>query len=186
MKKYLVLITLLISLNANAEKYILDPNHTNIDWRANHFGFSNPSGKFIESGGFILFDEKDVAKSSVEVEVKTASLITGLAKFDTHLKSEDFLNAKQFPVAKFVSNKIVKTGKNTAKIFGELTLLGVSKPVVLNAKLNKVGINPASQKKTIGISASTIIKRSDFGIKYALPAVSDEVQIAIEVEGNLE
>lgn len=190
MKKTLItasLFALLISGNsfAKEEKYTIEPTHTSVLWSANHFGFSDVSGKFNNINGAIVFDEQNPQKSSVDVVIKIAELSSGIAKLDEHLKSKDFFDEKTFPTAKFVSKKITTTGKNKAKIEGELTLLNITKTVVLNAKLNKSGINPISQKQTLGFTASTSIKRSDFGIKYALPGVSDKVDLIIQAEANL-
>ncbi len=169
---------------AEAAKYQIEPNHSHVNWTANHFGFSNQTGKFSDISGEINFDEKKPQDSSVDVTIKIASLTTGLAKFDGHLKSADFFDAEKFPTAKFVSKKIKVTGKNKAKIEGELTLRGVTKSVTLNATFNKSGDSVITQKPTIGFSATAVIKRSDFGINYAVPAVSDNVNLVIEVEAN--
>ena len=169
---------------AETNEYKIEPNHTSVTWNANHFGFSNPSGKFTDIDGKIIFDDVNPAKSSVEITIKIASLNTGLPKFDQHLKSKDFFDAEKFTTAKFVSKKIIVNGKDKAKIEGDLTLLGVTKPVTLNAKFNKSGISPVSQKPTIGFSADAVITRSEFGIKYAIPGVSDKVNLLIEVEAN--
>lgn len=188
MKKFLaVVVFLLFSSQVNAaETYRLDPNHTNISWSANHFGFSNPSGKFTKAEGVIIVDENNPDQSSVEVTVNTSFISTGIDKFDEHLRSADFLDVGRFPTAKFVSNEIIKTSRNTAKITGNLTILGVTKITTFEAKINKIGMNPVNQRKTIGISASTIIKRSDFNMIYGLPGISDNVKLTIEAEGSLE
>lgn len=169
---------------AEVEKYQIEPNHSHVNWTANHFGFSNQTGKFSDISGEINFDEKKPQNSSVDVTIKIASLTTGLPKFDGHLKSADFFNEKEFPTAKFVSKKIKVTGKKTAKIEGELTLHGVTKPVVLNATFNKSDVSAITQKPTVGFSATASIKRSEFAINYAVPAVSDRVDLVIEVEAN--
>ncbi len=175
-----------ISHNSFAQevKYNIEPTHTSVIWSANHFGFSDVSGRFSEVEGVILFDEKAPQKSSVEATIKIANISTGMVKFDQHLKSKDFFDVEKFATAKFVSKKITVVGKNKAKIEGDLTLLDVTKPVTLNAKFNKAGVNPINQKQSIGFSATATINRSDFGIKYALPGVSDKVALAIEVEAN--
>lgn len=175
-----------VSANSFADtvKYNIESNHAFVLWTANHVGFSNQMGKFSGVVGTINFDEKNPAKSSVEATIQISSLVTGLEKFDNHLKSKDFFDVEQFPTAKFVSKKIKVTGKNTAKIEGDLTLHGVTKTVVLNAKFNKAAENPFNKTQTIGFSADTEILRSDFGINYAIPAVSDKVQLKIEVEAN--
>jgi polyisoprenoid-binding protein YceI len=154
-------------------------------WIADHFGYSKVSGKFTDISGEIVFDEKKPQDSSVQVEIKTDSIATGLPKFEEHLKSKDFFDVKTFPTAKFVSKKIIVEGKkNKAQIIGDLTLLGVTKEVVLKAEFNKSAPNPMSQKPTIGFSAKTSINRSDFGIKYALPGIADKIELVIEVEAN--
>lgn len=170
---------------AAAETYALDPNHTNVNWQANHFGFSNPSGKFADTTGTLVLDEAKPENSKVTVDISPANIVTGIPKFDEHLKSKDFLNVLEFPKAKFVSDKVELIGKDKAKVTGTLTLLNVSKPIVLDVTLNKIGVNPMTQKKTAGFSATTTIKRSDFGISMYVPNVSDEVKIAIESEANL-
>lgn len=169
---------------AESVKYEIEPNHSHVNWTANHFGFSNQTGKFSDISGEINFDEKKPQNSSVDVVIKIKSLSTGLEKFDHHLMSADLLNEKEFPTAKFVSKKIKVTGKNKAKIEGELTLHGVTKPVTLNATFNKSDVSAITQKPTIGFSATTVIKRSEFGVSYAVPAVSDVIALVIEVEAN--
>lgn len=184
MKKLLAILILCFysNLALAADIYHLDPDHTNINWSASHFGFSKPSGKFARSEGIIILDEANPTKSSLEVTIDTRSIITGIDGFDNHLKSEDFFNVVQFPTAKFVSSQIITSGKNRGKIKGDLTLLGVTKPITLEARLNKIGINPFTRKKTAGFSAAAIIKRSDFGMNFGIPGVSDKVKIEIEAE----
>ena len=170
---------------AAEENYTLDPMHTNIVWFANHFGFSNPSGKFASVQGTLTLDEAKPENSKVSVTISTTSVLTGIEKLDAHLRSDAFFNVEKFPSATFVSDKVETTGKNTAKVYGNLTLHGITKPVVLDVTLNKIGEHPMTKKKTAGFSATTVLKRSDFGINYALPGVADDVKIAIESEANL-
>ena len=169
---------------AEAVKYQIEPNHAYALWFANHFGFSNQSGKFSDVSGEIIFDEAKPANSSVEVTIKIASLVTGLAKFDQHLKSADFFDVEKFPTAKFVSKKIKVTDKDNSKIEGDLTMHGVTKTVILDAKMNKSEVSVITQKPTIGFSATTEINRSEFGLNYAIPGVADKVKLFIEVEAN--
>lgn len=181
-----VFIFLAIS-SANAQdtknqQYIIEKNHTSVMWIADHFGYSKVSGKFTDIDGTITFDEKSVELSKVEVVINTKEIATGLPKFEKHLKSRDFFDVDNFPTAKFVSKKIVKKSKDKAEIYGDLTLLGVTKEVVLDTKFNKSSPNPMSQKPTIGFSARTTINRSDFNMKYALPGIADKVDLIIEVE----
>ena len=170
--------------SSTENKYTIEKNHTSVMWIADHFGYSKVSGKFTDISGEIVFDEKKPQDSSVQVEIKTDSIATGLPKFEEHLKSKDFFDVKTFPTAKFVSKKIIVDKKNNAQIVGDLTLLGVTKEVILKAEFNKSAPNPMSQKPTIGFSAKTTINRSDFGVKYAIPNIADKVELVIEVEAN--
>ena len=170
--------------SAEPVKYQLESNHAFVVWSASHFGFSDQMGKFPEIAGEIIFDEKKMSESSLDVTIKIDSLVTGSEKFDAHLKSADFFDVKKFPTAKFVSKKVTATGKNKAKVEGELTLHGVTKTVILEVKINKKGTSLVTQKETVGFSATAQIKRSEFGIDYAAPGISDEVKLKIEVEAN--
>jgi len=166
-----------------AETYQLDPGHTYVLWHISHFGFSNPSGKWYAKGTLIL-DETKPQDSKLDVTINTADIDTGIPKLDEHLKNKDFFDVARYPTATFVSHKIQMTGKETAKVFGTLSLHGVSKPVVLDVKLNKIGMSPIKNKKTARFSATTQLKRSDFDINAYLPGLGDEVKINIEAEAN--
>ena len=182
MKLLATLALTLFAFSASAaENFTLDLNHTNVYWKASHFGFSSPSGKFADVTGTLVLDEAKPENSNVKVLIKTASIVTGIPKFDEHLKSADFFNVLKFPEATFHSFKVEMTGKDTARIHGDLTLLGVTKRIVLDAKLNKVGDNLFGNY-VAGFSLKGIIKRSDFGMRTGLPGVSDEVALDIEVE----
>lgn len=169
-----------------AETYTLDPTHTTVVWSAEHFGYSKPHGLFPMVEGTLVLDEAAPDKSSVNVTVDTGKIVTGNEKFDGHLKSKDFFDVEKFPKATFVSKKVEKTGDKTAKVTGDLTLLGVTKPLTLDVTYNKSAPNPMSGKPTVGFSATGTIKRSEYGLKYAIPGVSDDVAIVIEAEANKE
>lgn len=164
-----------------AETFTLDPTHSYVQWTISHFNFSNPSGKWMADGTLTL-DEKKPQDSKVSVTIPVANVITGIPKLDEHLKSSDFFDAAKYPTATFVSDKVKLEGKDRAKVYGTLTLHGVSKPVMLDVKLNKLAMSPVSNKKTAGFSATAKLKRSDFGISAYLPGLGDEVKLNIEVE----
>lgn len=168
---------------AVAEKYTLDPHHTYVMFHINHFGFSNPSGKWM-SEGTIELDKDKIQNSTVNATIQINEIVTGIAELDKHLKSEGFFNVKKFPTATFASNKVDHMGKGKALVHGILTLHGVSKPVTLNVTLNKIGVNPINNKMTAGFTAYTTIKRSDFGITTLLPGLGDEIKLDIEAEGS--
>lgn len=164
-----------------AETFKIDPMHSFVLWHISHFGFSNPSGKWRVNGTLEL-DKDKPQNSKVNVTINVADIITGIDELNTHLKGKLFFDVAQFPVATFVSDKVDVTGKDTANVHGILNVHGVSKPIVLNVHLNKAGINPISNKMTVGFTATTTLKRSDFGINTLLPGVGDEVKIEIEAE----
>ena len=171
-----------VPVHAAAEKYSFDKAHTQISFTVNHLGFSNSSGRFLDFDGALLIDRAEPAKSSVDVTIKTAGLEMNDGPWNDHLKGADFFNVEKFPAMTFKSTSVAVTGDNTADVTGDLTILGVTKPAVLKVVHNKSDKHPFSGKMVAGFSATTAIKRSDFGMGYGLPAVGDDVAIHIEVE----
>jgi polyisoprenoid-binding protein YceI len=167
-----------------ADTYNFDPFHTSVIWSATHFGKSSPHGIFSNIEGTLVLDEAAPENSKVDLKVPTGLIATGIEKFNEHLKSKDFFNVAEFPDAKFVSTKVEKTGEKTAKVTGDLTILGVTKPVVLDVTFNGKGPNPMNQKETVGFSATGVIKRSEFGLSYGVPNIGDDVNIVVEAEAN--
>lgn len=165
------------------DKYTLDASHSYVDWQISHFGFSHPSGKWYANGTLEL-DKDKPQDSKVNVTINVADMVTGIPKLDEHLKGEEFFDVAKYPTATFVSDKVTVTGEDTAKVQGMLTLHGVTKPVTLNVKLNRLATSPITNKMTAGFSATAEIKRSDFGIKAFLPNLGDDVKLKIEVEAN--
>lgn len=171
------------SITHAADTFTIDNEHTYVLWRIKHLGFSTQAGKWFANGKLIL-DKDHPKNSTVNVTINIENVITGIEELDKHLRGKDFFDVEKYPTATFTSTKVNMIGKDTANIDGTLTLHGVSKPVVLKAKLNKAGLNPITNQMTVGFSAHTTIKRSDFGIKTYLPALGDEVTLDIEVEAN--
>lgn len=164
--------------------YQLDPAHTDVIAQWSHFGFSNPTMHFGQAEGVLVYDADNVAASSVKVTLPLAGLNSYTAKFDAHLRSADFFDAVKFPVATFRSTAVESAGEGKLKVSGELTIKDITHPVVLDVTLNKVGENMRKQP-TIGFDATTVVKRSDFGLGMHAPAVSDEVQIRITTEASV-
>ncbi len=181
----LLLSAMPLAAQAAPQTYTLDPNHTNILWHVDHFGFSSPSGRFGIKEGTLVLDEANPNNSSLNVVIDVNGLATGIPKFDEHIKSKDFLDAAKFPTATFKSTKVERDG-DEAKVTGNLTLHGVTKPVVLDVELNKIGEHPMTKVKSVGFSAETKIKRSDYGVSMYVPNVGDEVEIEIETEASLK
>lgn len=167
-----------------AETYKLDNSHTYVLWHINHLGFSNQTGKWMADGTLVL-DEAKPQNSKVDVTIDIGKIITGNPELDEHLMKDVFFDVKKYPTATFKSDKVTMTGKESAKVQGILTLHGVSKPVTLDVKLNKKGENPFTNKKSVGFSATTTIKRSDFGMNTMIPALGDDVKINVEAEGSV-
>lgn len=167
----------------SAEKYSVDPDHTTLAFSVNHLGFSNILGRFSEFSGDIVYDKDDLANSKIDLVIKTSSITTAHAKRDAHLSSPDFFNVKEFPRMSFKSTKIEPISSNTAQVTGNLTLLGVTKPVTLDVDINSEGPNPfAPDYYVAGFSARGQIKRTDFGMKFGAPAIADTVDLILEVE----
>lgn len=167
----------------SVEHYTFDKAHTQILFFVNHLGFSNSQGEFLDYDGYFNFDRENPANSIVDVTIQTASIDMDDEAWDNHLKNADFFNVEKFPTMTFKSTAIKVTGKDTADITGDLTLLGVTKPVTLKVIHNKSDKHAFSGKFVAGFSATATLKRSDFGMNYGLPAVGDDVNIMIEVEG---
>ncbi len=179
---FIAAILFLFSAPAYADEYDLDRPHTQIMFFIGHMGFSISQGEFTDYEGHFSFDKAQPEKSAVEATIRTASLQMGDAKWDRHMKSADFFNVEKFPEMTFRSTDVRVLSEDTADITGDLTILGMTKPVVLHTKLNKVGAYPMGNKYAAGFSATAKIKRSDFGMSYGIPMVADDVDIRIEVE----
>ena len=169
---------------AAPQKYDIDTSHTQVIFSWNHFGFSNPSASLEKISGDFQFDAADITKSSISVTLPLDGLHTGVPKLDEHLKSADFFEAAKYPDITFKSTKVEKTGANGLKIVGDLTIHGVTKPVTLNAKINKIGENPMMKKASAGFDATTTIKRSEFGVDKYVPNVSDEIPVRITFDSH--
>ena len=162
--------------------YKIDPNHTNVLASWSHFGFSHPSINFGQADGSIAYDAENVSKSSVQVTLPLKGL-SGLAEdFYDHLTSADWFDAAKFPNATFKSTRIESIGEGKLKVTGDLTVKGVTKPVVLDVTLNKAAEHPNGKRAAIGFDATATVKRSDFDLGKYVPNVSDEVTLRITTE----
>jgi polyisoprenoid-binding protein YceI len=169
-----------------AGNYATDKGHTLIGWRVSHFGFNDYFGIFGDATGTLTLDPKNPNASKVDITIPVGKVTTASSGLTGHLLrtgkdggKPDFFGSAPAD-AKFVSTSVVAKG-TTAKITGNLTLNGVTKPVVLDTKFSGAGNNPYSKKATVGFHATTNIKRSDFGVMYGIPVISDNVQLDISV-----
>ncbi len=172
----------------DGEKYAIDPTHSGVIFGWNHFGFSNPTARFDKIEGNVLLDSADLTRSSIAVSLPLAGLDTGVEKLDEELKGPDFLDATKYPTITFKSTRVEKSGENGLKVTGDLTVHGVTKPVTLDATVNKIGIFEIPgviKAQAAGFDATAVIKRSDFGVIKYLPLVSDELSVRITLDAKL-
>jgi polyisoprenoid-binding protein YceI len=191
MKRLTLIAAAMTSFAAFAapETYTLDPSHTLPYFSVNHFGMSTVYGHFERSTGKVTLD-RAAKTGSIEVKIPTATISTGDAKRtdgtrsrDEHLRAADFFNVAEFPDMVYKSTKLNFAGDKIESVEGTLTLLGVSKPVKLAVTGFNCGPNPFTKQEMCGVDLTGSIKRSDFGMKFAVPAISDEVKLIIAVEG---
>jgi polyisoprenoid-binding protein YceI len=189
MKQLLLGTALMVTATAaNAEIYKFDPGHTEIRFYYNHAGLSEQSGQWKVIGGEVDFDPANVEATKVTVTVDPASVDTGVAALDDHLKSGDFFDVGNFPEITFTSTSATQTGDNTLTLVGNLSIKDQTAPVTLNMVLNHNGAHPLAdffdyyQGEWIGVEGTGDILRSDFGVGMFAPITSDEVRLEISAE----
>ena len=176
-------------IDAPSGTYEADVSHTSVTWRVKHLGLSNYTARFVKIASTVQLDAAAPAKSKLSVtidanSVRTDFSFTDKVDFDKEIGGDArFLNGEKFPEIKFVSTKIVETGPKTAKITGDLTLRGVTKPVTLDAVFNgTTKANPQMGLERIGVSARGTINRSEWGMTFGTQFVSDAVELIVEAE----
>lgn len=172
------------SAAAEPARYEIDPAHFSVVFNADHIGYAPTWGMFLRGGGGFTFDETALALSDLEVTVEAASVFTNHDGRDNHLRGNDFLMADAHPDIRFVMTNAVATDDRKGEITGDLTIRGVTKPVTLEVVWNKSDTYPFGGAYVIGITATTTIKRSEWGMTYAIDGglVGDDVPIVIELE----
>jgi polyisoprenoid-binding protein YceI len=173
---------------APAAPWSIDADHSNVGFKVRHMMVSNVRGAFGKVSGIVDIDDKDLTRSRVDVTIETASISTGVAKRDAHLKSPDFFDVAKYPTMTFVSSKVVAAGENKLKVYGQLTLHGITREVVLDVEgPSKAFKDPWGNIKR-GATATARINRKDFGLTWnaAIESggvmVGDEVTIVLEIE----
>lgn len=172
-----------VTLSAPVD-YKIDPTHTATVFSWNHFGFSTPSANFTDIQGVIKVDNAKPANSSVEVTIPLSSVNTNVAALDKEFQEEAWFNAAKYPNITFKSTKVETKDKKHFKITGDLTVKGITKPVVLDAVLNKQGEHPMAKVPAIGFNATTSFDRSAFGIGNYIPNVGDKITVNITTEAT--
>jgi polyisoprenoid-binding protein YceI len=178
---YVVCGSLLSFAVVAADSYTVDSRHTFPSFEINHLGFSTQRGRFNETSGKVMLDIS-AGKGSIDISVNTASISTGLAELEEHLRGKEFFDSAQYPTMTFKSDKLSFKSDKLVGADGELTLHGMTKPVHLDVDQFYCGMNMIRLKYTCGANAVTTIKRSDFGIDKYVPAIADEVRVLIQVE----
>jgi polyisoprenoid-binding protein YceI len=183
--KKLILASILSAATLTAvaapENYTIDPSHTFASFEINHLGYSTQRGTFEKTAGTITLD-LEKKSGSADIRIEAASLNTGWAARDKHLKSEDFFNAEKFPAITFKGKTFKFDGDKLSSVSGDFTLLGVTKPLTLDVTAFKCAPHPMSKKPACGADAVAKIKRSEFGMSAYVPNVGDEVTLRIQVE----
>ncbi|HFG6920685.1 YceI family protein [Acinetobacter baumannii] len=164
--------------------YKIDPTHTATVFSWNHFGFSTPSANFSDIQGVIKVDNAKPANSSVNVTIPLSSVNTNVPALDKEFQEEAWFNAAKYPNITFKSTKVETKDKKHFKITGDLTVKGITKPVVLDAVLNKQDEHPMAKVPAIGFNATTSFNRSDFGLGNYVPNVGDKITVNITTEAT--
>lgn len=170
---------------AEPARYEIDTSHFSVVFNADHIGYGGTWGMFLAGSGGFTYDESTQTLSDLTVTIDANSVFSNDDRRDGHLRSNDFLAAEEHPEITFVMTGAEATSETTGKVFGDLTLRGVAKPVTLDVTLNKIGEYPfGHRKRTIGVTAETVLQRSEWGMTYAIDGglVGDEVPIVIELE----
>ena len=180
-----VIVVCAVMVAGAADTYTLDPAHSVPLFKISHMGVSNTYGRFNEVSGSITVDPSDAKNNAVEVVVKTASVDTGNTTRDSHLKTADFLDVEKHPEMTFTSTSFEKTGDNTYRVTGDLTLHGVTKPIEVDAVHIGTGKGREGESR-MGWETTFTIKRSDYGMTGMVGPVGNDVQITLAVEGVMK
>lgn len=169
---------------AAPEAFAINKPHTIVAFSVDRLGLTKMFGSFNKVDGEFSVDRDNPGASRATLTIETTSVYTGHEGRDKHLRSPDFFNVQEFPTMKFESTKVEKTGEKTAKVTGNLTLLGVTKPVTLDVTLNAIKEDARTKKNLAGFSARGMLKRTDFGMKYLAGPIGDDVTLIVEVLGD--
>ncbi|WP_336232548.1 YceI family protein [Thalassospira sp. CH_XMU1458] len=165
-----------------ADTYKLDPTHTSVLFIVNHLGFSDYQGRFNGVTGELTLDRENPSASSATITIDLNQIDSGVEALDNHMKTADFFNVEEFPTATFTSTSVELVGENAATVTGDLTLLGETKPLVLDVSLSGEGTHPMTGDEVVGFSADGVVTRTDYGMDFLVPGVGDEVTLQISSE----
>ena len=183
MKKQIIIATLLAAsaTSAIAATYNIDPSHTYPSFEADHMGLSMWRGKFDKTSGTVTMD-RAAKTGALDVTIQADSIDFGFEKMNAHAKGTDMFNIEKFPTISYKSNHFKFDGEQLVGVEGELTMLGVTKPVSLKVDRFKCIMHPRYKREVCGANAIAEFKRTDFGLNYGTPAFAPEVRLAIQIE----
>ena len=176
------IVVIFSSLALAAETYKLDPGHTSIIFRVKHLGIAYVYGRINGPTGSFVFDESSPSKCAIEIQAETKNIDTAVEKRDNHLRSPDFFNSGEYPLTRFKSKSVKKSGEATYEVSGDLTLLGKTRPITVKVQATGAGKDPWGNFRR-GFETSFSIKRSEFGMDFMMGGLSDEVNLTVSVEG---
>jgi polyisoprenoid-binding protein YceI len=165
--------------SVRAGTYKVESGHTQVEFSLSHFGFTNYAGLLSGATGSLQLDPTHLTAAKLDVTIPVQSITTTVPQLTDELKGAQWFDTAKFPSATFISTKVASSSNGEATITGNLTLHGVTKPVVLHAHFIGAGVNPIDKAYTVGFEATTTIKRSEFGVSTYVPAVGDDVQLTI-------
>ncbi|MGG7566259.1 YceI family protein [Rhodovulum sp. DZ06] len=178
-------LSLVAAMPAAAEPWTLDKSHAAVTFQVNHLGFSSVQGVFRSFDAAVDFDPADIASSSVEFTIDAASIDTFWEARDNHIKTGDFLDVENHPTITFKSTSVEKLSDTTAKVTGELTMVGVTREETFDVTLNKLGPSPFNADLTVaGFTVEGVIDRTAYGMGYGAPAIGAELPLRVDLELN--
>ena len=166
--------------------YTFDTTHSRVTFYVNHLGFSNSVGEFHLADGTFTFDNDNWANSKVSVTLPVQTLDLGDTTWQGHISGKDWLDLADYPSITFQSTKVEKTDATHGKLYGNLTIKGVTKPVVLDLTVNKIGEHFLRKTQAAGFTAKTTVKRSEFGVSAYAGAIGEDVDVRIEIESFVD
>lgn len=171
-----------VATNITDGLYELDDTHAYVSFSYSHMGLSNPQLHFADLSGGLTLNGRDMSESSVQITIDAASIESGVAELDDELKSADFFDVANHPDIAFSSTSYDELSEDTGRLHGELTVMGITKPVSLDVTINSAAMNRMVRKDMIGFSATGTIQRSDYGLTAYEQFVSDELALNIQAE----
>ncbi|MEK0433954.1 MAG: hypothetical protein RL369_3 [Pseudomonadota bacterium] len=182
-KQLIFVLSVLFATSATAQVYNIDPSHTFPSFEADHMGLSFWRGKFTKTTGKIILDRQSKSGGSVEISIDASTIDFGHAKMNEKARGDEMFNVAKYPVVAFKGTALKYEGDKLIAVDGEMTMLGITKPLSLTITHFKCLIHPLHKREVCGADAHGRFDRSDFGMNIGLPRFSPEIKLAIQVEG---